>query len=104
MSTISVVISAYNEEKNIKDCLESVKWADEIIVVDNSSIDKTVEIAKKMGAEVIKRENNLMLNVNKNFGFTKAKSEWILNLDADERASEELSDQIKKVIVSAKAD
>ena len=95
MKKISVVISAFNEEKNIKDCLESVKWADEIILVDNSSTDKTVDIAKKYTAKIYKRPNLVMLNKNKNFGFTKATGEWILNLDADERVSEELAKEIK---------
>lgn len=104
MVKISVVISAFNEEKNITECMESVKWADEIIVVDNSSLDKTAEIAKKLGASVIKKENNLMLNKNKNFGFTKARNEWILNLDADERASVELHEEIKEKLAESKVD
>ncbi len=95
---ISVVISAYNEEKNIIGCLESAKWADEIVVIDNSSLDKTAELAQKQGAIVYKRDNNLMLNINKNFGFTKASHEWILNLDADERVSEELKSEIIQAI------
>lgn len=95
---LSVVISAYNEEKKIKDCLESVSFAQEIIVIDNSSQDKTSEIAKKYTENIYKRENNLMLNVNKNYGFSKAKGEWILSLDADERVTEELAQEIKNVI------
>ncbi|CAN5172908.1 glycosyltransferase family 2 protein [soil metagenome] len=98
MSKLSVVISAYNEEKKIEDCLKSVKFADEIIFVDNTSTDKTVEIAKKYTDKVFTRVNNPMLNVNKNFGFLKASGEWILSLDADERVSSELADEIKKVI------
>ncbi len=96
--TISVVISAYNEEKKIKDCLESVKWVDEIIFVDNTSQDKTAEIAKKYTTKVIKRENNLMLNVNKNYGFTKATSDWILSLDADESVTPELREEIEQLL------
>lgn len=100
MTKLSVVVSAYNEEKKLKDCLKSIDFADEIIVVDCSSTDKTSEIAKELGAKVYKRENNLMLNVNKNFGFTKAEGEWILNLDADERVTEDLRDEIKKITES----
>lgn len=96
MNKLSVVISAYNEEKKISECLESVKWADEIIVVNNSSTDKTEEIAKKYTSKIYNRPNNLMLNVNKNFGFSKASNEWILCLDADERVMPELKDEIKK--------
>lgn len=91
---VSVVISAFNEEKKLPACLESVKWAEEIIVVNNQSTDKTADIAKKHGAKVFVQPNNLMLNVNKNFGFTKATQPWILCLDADERVSPELSEEI----------
>ena len=94
MIKISAVVSAYNEEKNIADCLESLEWADEIIVVDNTSSDKTVQIAKKYTSKIFSRVNNQMLNINKNFGFTKAKGEWIINLDADERVSPELKKEI----------
>lgn len=99
--TISVVISAYNEEEKIEECLKSASFTDEIIFVDNSSTDKTVEIAKKYTSKIFTRPNNLMLNVNKNFGFTKATGDWILSLDADERVSPELRDEIKSEIRSA---
>ena len=95
MSKLSVVISAFNEENNIEDALRSVSFADEIIVVDNSSTDDTAKIALKYTEKIYKRENNLMLNVNKNFGFTKATGEWILSLDADERVTPELKKEIE---------
>ena len=97
---ISVVISAYDEEKLIEDCLKSAKdLADEIIFVDNTSSDKTVEIAKKFTNKIFIRPNDpVMLNKNKNFGFTKATGEWIISLDADERITPELAREIKKVI------
>ncbi len=99
MKTIAVVISAYNEEQMIGDCLKSVKdFADEIIVVNNSSTDKTEEVARKYTDKVFTRKNNLMLNVNKNFGFSKATSDWILNLDADERVTPELKKEIKEML------
>lgn len=92
---VSVVISAYNEEKKLEDCLKSVEdVASEIIVIDNTSSDRTNQIAKKYTDKVFIRENNLMLNVNKNFGFTKATGSWILNLDADERVTNKLSEEI----------
>lgn len=97
--TLSVVISAYNEEQTLARCLTSVqKIADEIVVVDNQSQDRTVDIAKKFTKHIYERKNILMLNTNKNFGFTKATSEWILNLDADEEIPKELADEITKVI------
>lgn len=92
---VSIVISAYNEERKIEDCLKSVAdIADEIILVDNTSSDKTIEIAKKYTDKIYSRENNKMLNINKNFGFSKAHNNWILNLDADERVTPELADEI----------
>ena len=83
---ISVVISAHNEESRIEACLDSVKWADEIIVVDNSSSDKTAEIARKYTDKVYLQPNDpLKIDLQKNAGFEKATGDFILSLDADER-------------------
>src|SRR3989344_1081897 len=100
MGKLSVVISAYNEEKNIKDCIDSLRdLADEIIVVDNSSTDKTAEIAKKLGANIFTQENDpSRIDLQKNFGFSKATCDWILSLDADERVTPELTSEIKSNI------
>jgi glycosyltransferase involved in cell wall biosynthesis len=98
--TIAVVISAYNEEKTIGRCLASVPFADEIIVVDNASTDKTRDIAKKFTKNIFDKPNQLMLNANKNFGFEKAKSDWILNLDADEEIPPVLAREIQSIIQS----
>lgn len=98
--TLSVVISAYNEESSIGRCLASVSFADEIIVVDNTSFDKTVEVSKKFTQKIFTRPNQLMLNVNKNYGFAKAKSDWILNLDADEEIPPLLATEIQSRINS----
>src|SRR5260221_13101582 len=96
---LSIVISVYNNEKLLELTLESVKdIADEIIIVDNTSSDNTVSIAKKYTKHVFIRPNNPMLNVNKNFGFTKATGDWILNLDSDERITSELAKEIKEKI------
>lgn len=97
MNKVSVVISAYNEEGSIRDCLNSVQaLADEIVVVDNSSSDKTAEIAKKLGARVFTQENDPRnIDLQKNFGFSKATGDWILSLDADERLTSELTKEIK---------
>lgn len=102
MTKLSVVISAFNNEDKIKDCLESVKWADEIVFVDNSSTDKTLDIAKKYTSKVFVKPNNKMLNINKNFGFSKATGDWILSLDSDERATPSLCDEIKYQISKIK--
>lgn len=98
MAKLSVVISAFNEEKKIEKALESASFADEIILVDNESSDKTVEKAKKYTSKIFSRPNNPMLNINKNFGFTKAEGDWILCLDSDEIISEELAKEIKETI------
>lgn len=98
METISIVISAWNEENIIKRCLETVQWADEIIFVDSGSTDKTTSIARSYTSKIYSRPNNPMLNVNKNFGFTKATSKWILSLDADEIIPENLVREIKKAV------
>jgi glycosyltransferase involved in cell wall biosynthesis len=98
MATISVVVSVWNEEKHIARCLSSVSWADEIIVVDNSSTDKTKQIAGKFTKKIFDRPNNLMLNLNKNFGFTKATGDFILNLDGDEEIPVDLQKEIRTVI------
>lgn len=97
---ISVVISAFNEQAKIEDCLKSAKLiADEIILVDNSSIDETAQIARKYTDKVFTRINDpVMLNKNKNFGFSKATGDWIISLDADERVTRELAGEIKSVI------
>ena len=96
--TLSVVISAYNEEKTLARCLESVRRiADEIIIVDNESSDRTVEIAKKFTDRIFLKPNQLMLNINKNFGFEKATGTWILNLDADEEIPPELASEVKVI-------
>lgn len=98
MASISVVISAFNAEGTLARTLASVKWADEIILVDNQSLDKTVTIARSHGAKVFRRKNNPMLNVNKNFGFTKASSDWILSLDSDEEIPDILAREIRNAV------
>ncbi len=99
MKKISIAIITYNEEKNIEACLNSVKdWADEIVVVDGSSQDKTREIAKKLGARVIKTTNKTFFDSNKNMAIKACQSEWVFLLDADERITPELRDEILSVV------
>lgn len=98
MNTLSVVISAWNEEKKIERTLMSVSWAGEIIVIDNESTDKTADIAKKFHAKVYSQPNNLMLNINKNYGINKATNDWILYVDADEEITHGLASEIKTVL------
>ena len=99
MKKISVVLATFNEEKNLPRCLDSVKnLASEIVVVDGTSGDKTVEIAKEYGARVIIRENPLIFHINKQKAIDAATMDWILQLDADEIIDEVLSKEIKKAI------
>ncbi len=98
--TLSVVVSAYNEELTLGRCLSSVPFADEIIVVDNESQDNTVGIAKKFTKNIYSQKNILMLNTNKNYGFGKATGDWILNLDADEEIPKDLAKEIQTIIQS----
>ncbi|MEN3038680.1 MAG: glycosyltransferase family 2 protein [Candidatus Kryptonium sp.] len=95
--TLSVVIITGNEEKNIADCLESVKWADEIIIVDSESKDKTVEIARKYTDKIfVKKWEGYAIQ--KQFAIEKATGDWILSLDADERVTQELRAEIEKTL------
>lgn len=100
MNKLSVVIGVKNEEKNIRDCLESVKWADEIIIVDQFSSDKTVEICKKYTEKIFQTDTG-SFPTQKNFGIKKTIGDWILNMDADERISPELAKEIKSKIETA---
>jgi len=84
---LSVVIITRNEEKNIKDCLETLKWCDEVIVVDDKSEDKTSQIAKEMGAKVFTCLLNDDFAAQRNFGLKKARNKWVLFVDADERVT-----------------
>lgn len=98
MAKISVILATYNEEKNIKDCLESVKWADEIVLVDGQSEDRTVEIAQRFTRKIFIRPNPLMFHKNKQYAIERATGDWIFYLDADERVPEELKEEILSVI------
>ena len=96
---LSVVLATRNEEKNIGSCLESVRQlADEIIVVDEVSTDKTREIAQKYGAKVFTVKHNEIFHKTKQIALDKATGDWILQLDADEKVTRELAGEIKKVI------
>lgn len=99
MKNLSVVLATYNEEKNIRECLESVKdLASEIVIVDGSSSDRTVEIAKIYNAKIEVTDNPPIFHINKQKALDMAINDWILQLDADERVSPKLAEEIKKVI------
>lgn len=99
METLSVVLATFNEEKNIGDCLASVKaFAHEIVIVDGTSTDTTVEIAKKFGAKVHVTTNPPIFHINKQKAIDMATKDWILQLDADERVSDELAAEILGIL------
>jgi glycosyltransferase involved in cell wall biosynthesis len=99
MVNLSVVILTKNEESCIGDCLESVKWADEIIVVDDESQDKTLEIVKKYNCKVFSRKMDVE-GIHRNWAYAQAKNQWVLSLDADEIVSPELSEEIIRAILA----
>ena len=94
---ISICIICFNEEENIRRCLESSKWADEIIVVDSMSQDKTVEIAREYTDKVYQRKWSGFVD-GKNFALSKATREWVVSLDADEEIPDELRGEIQEEI------
>jgi len=95
--TISICIICFNEEKNIRRCLESSKWAEEIVVVDSMSQDRTVEIAREYTDKVYQREWPGYID-QKNFALSKAKNDWILSFDYDEEISQSLQYEIMREI------
>jgi glycosyltransferase involved in cell wall biosynthesis len=99
MGKLSVVIATRNEEENIGRCLDSVKdIADDIVVIDEYSTDKTVEIAKKYGAKVFSESHHDNFHITKQIALEKATGGWILQLDADEVVTPELAREIMQVI------
>ena len=91
---ISIVIITRNVDSNIKACLESVSWADEIVIVDNHSTDKTLEIAKQYNPMIYHDTWDMEGSI-RNRAYARAKNQWVLSLDPDERVSPELYAQIK---------
>jgi glycosyltransferase involved in cell wall biosynthesis len=97
VSKLTVTVITRNEAANIAAALESVRWADEVIVVDSESTDETVEIARRYTSQVIVRPWPGYIQ-QKNFAASQASHDWILSLDADERVSPALADEIRRTI------
>ncbi|HZE70147.1 MAG TPA: glycosyltransferase family 2 protein [Pyrinomonadaceae bacterium] len=93
---ITATIITFNEEQNIQAACESVSWADELIVVDSNSTDRTREIAARCGARVINRDWP-GFSAQKQFATDQAATEWVLSLDADERVSDKLKESIQRL-------
>jgi glycosyltransferase involved in cell wall biosynthesis len=99
MATLTVITLTLNEERNIADCLAGVRWADELIVVDSGSTDRTVEIARQH-TDHIYTIAWTGYGAARNFALDRAHGDWVLWLDADERMTEELAAEIRSVLAS----
>ncbi|MDN3725018.1 glycosyltransferase family 2 protein [Aequorivita sp. SDUM287046] len=97
MPKLTVIIPTFNEEAFIEDALFSVRFADEVIVVDSFSTDRTSEIAKKYATKFLQREFDNFSN-QKNFALAEATGDWVLFVDADERVTHSLENEIKETL------
>jgi glycosyltransferase involved in cell wall biosynthesis len=101
---LSVIILTKNEEDRIADCINSViDWADEVLIVDDESTDRTHQIAEDLGAKVLARKMDIE-GRHRNWAYSQAKNEWVLSLDADERPTDALIKEITDVIVEPDCD
>lgn len=96
---LSIVVLTHNDQDLIKTCLESVKWADELIIIDNNSNDETVNIAKKYTDKIYQDKGN-DFSVRRNLGMEKASGDWILYIDSDERVLDSLRTEIEQITSS----
>jgi len=99
MNKLSVVVLTKNEEQRIAKCLDSVKWADEIIVADDESSDRTIEIVKRYTDKILIKKMDIE-GKHRNWAYSQAKNIWVLSLDADEIVTPELKEEIQKALVS----
>lgn len=98
MVPLTVVILTKNEENNIRDCLSSVSnWAAEIVIVDDESSDRTREIASELADKILVRRMDIE-GRHRNWAYAQAKNTWVLSLDADERLTSELKEEIGEVL------
>ena len=98
--TLSVILITKNEETNVAACLNSVRFADQIIVVDSGSTDNTLAMARLAGAHVVQTPDWPGFGAQKNRALALATCDWVLSIDADERISAELADQIQSAMLS----
>ncbi|HEX9085668.1 MAG TPA: glycosyltransferase family 2 protein, partial [Gemmatimonadaceae bacterium] len=99
-SDVTAVIAAHDESANIEACIASVEWAREVIVVENDSLDDTVDRARGAGATVISPKFTT-IGAARNHGIGRAKTSWIFVLDADERCTAELADEISRIVTAS---
>ena len=96
MNKLTAVVLTRNEEENIDECLGDISFADEILIIDNNSTDRTVDIAKKYKAKIIKNTLKSFAS-QRNFALDNAENEWVLFIDADERVGPDLREEIIKI-------
>jgi len=104
MPKISVLVHTLNEEENIRGCLESLKWTDEIVVIDMNSDDKTVDICKGYTDNIYIFERIGFVEPARKYGLEKTNGDWILIVDADERIPYSLSQSLLKIVIENKVD
>jgi len=95
---VTVAVITKNEEKNIRRCLESIKWADEIVVVDGYSTDKTADIAKSFGANVVLHKFTGRFADDRNEAMDKSKYDWVLHIDADDVVTDEFRNKMYEAL------
>jgi glycosyltransferase involved in cell wall biosynthesis len=103
VGTLSVILITKNEADNIRDCLKSVEWADECIVVDSGSTDETAAIARSLGAKVYEHDWP-GFGQQKNRALDYATGDWVFSIDADERVTPELRGELERAMREAKAE
>ena len=98
MTKLTVIVITKNEARNIEACLKSVRFADQIVVLDSESTDGTADLAKSMGAELSQSPDWPGFGIQKNRALAFANCEWVLSIDADERITPELQTEINAVL------
>jgi glycosyltransferase involved in cell wall biosynthesis len=102
MSKVSAYIIAYNEERNIGDAVQSVLWADEVVVIDSFSSDRTAEIAASLGARVVQVAFEGFGKL-RSAAIASTRNEWVFSLDTDERCTKAARDEVRRIVASADA-
>jgi len=101
---LSVIVITRNEKANISDCIESLGFADEVVVLDNSSTDGTADTARSFDARVSVSDHWPGFGPQKNRALNLAAGDWVLSIDADERLSPKLQAEVKLVLLNPKSD
>lgn len=101
---LSVIIITKNEQQNIVQCLESVSWADEIVIVDNNSDDNTIELASQFTDNILITKDWPGFGVQKNRALERARGKWVLSIDADERVTPALQQEIMQLMQNDQKD